>query len=77
MPSPQSLWPKPLVDVTILAEATKISPHLAAMKAALSHMLAIATDRIAIKATTTEQMGAIGRKEGMAALATATVRLPL
>jgi 2-C-methyl-D-erythritol 4-phosphate cytidylyltransferase / 2-C-methyl-D-erythritol 2,4-cyclodiphosphate synthase len=65
------------VDVTILAEAPKISPHLAAMKAALSHMLAIATDRIAIKATTTEQMGAIGRKEGMAALATATVRLPL
>ena len=64
------------VDVTILAEAPKISPHLDAMKASLSHMLGIATDRIAIKATTTEQMGAIGRKEGMAATAIATVRLP-
>ena len=65
------------VDVTILAEAPKISPHLVAMKSSLSQILGIATDRIAIKATTTEQMGAIGRKEGMAALATATVRLPL
>ena len=64
------------VDVTILAEAPKINPHIAAMKAALSHMLGISTDRIAIKATTTETMGAIGRKEGMAATAIATVRLP-
>ena len=64
------------VDVTILAEAPKISPHLVAMKSSLSQILGIATDRIAIKATTTEQMGAIGRKEGMAATAIATVRLP-
>jgi 2-C-methyl-D-erythritol 4-phosphate cytidylyltransferase/2-C-methyl-D-erythritol 2,4-cyclodiphosphate synthase len=46
------------------------------MKASLSSILGIATDRIAIKATTTEKMGAIGRKEGMAATAIATVRLP-
>jgi len=64
------------VDITILAETPKVSPHLAAMKAALSEMLGITLDRIAIKATTTEKMGAIGRKEGMAAMATATVRLP-
>jgi len=64
------------VDITILAEAPKVSPHLVAMKAALSEMLGITLDRIAIKATTTEKMGAIGRKEGMAAMATATVRLP-
>ena len=64
------------VDVTILAEAPKINPHLAVMKTALSRMLGIPIDRIAIKATTTEQMGAIGRKEGMAATAIATVRLP-
>ena len=65
------------VDITIMAEAPKISPHLAAMKFELSQMLGIATDRIAIKATTTETMGAIGRREGMAALASVTVRLPL
>jgi len=64
------------VDLTILAEAPKISPYLAAMKLALANMLHITQDRIAIKATTTEQMGSIGRKEGMAAMATALVRLP-
>jgi 2-C-methyl-D-erythritol 4-phosphate cytidylyltransferase/2-C-methyl-D-erythritol 2,4-cyclodiphosphate synthase len=47
------------------------------MKAVLAPLLQIAPDRIAIKATTTEEMGAIGRKEGIAAFAVATVRLPL
>jgi 2-C-methyl-D-erythritol 4-phosphate cytidylyltransferase / 2-C-methyl-D-erythritol 2,4-cyclodiphosphate synthase len=65
------------VDITILAEVPKISPHIAAMKAVLAPLLQISVDRIAIKATTTEKMGSIGRKEGMAAYATATVRLPL
>jgi 2-C-methyl-D-erythritol 4-phosphate cytidylyltransferase / 2-C-methyl-D-erythritol 2,4-cyclodiphosphate synthase len=64
------------VDITILAEAPRVMPHIAAMKAFLSPMLHIATDRIAIKATTTEKLGAIGRSEGLAAFATATVRLP-
>ncbi len=64
------------VDITILAEAPRISPHIAAMKAALCPLLHITPDRIAIKATTTETLGAIGRKEGMAAIAIATVRLP-
>jgi 2-C-methyl-D-erythritol 4-phosphate cytidylyltransferase / 2-C-methyl-D-erythritol 2,4-cyclodiphosphate synthase len=65
------------VDITILAEAPRIGPHIAAMKAVLSPALQIAPDRIAIKATTTEEMGAIGRREGIAAYAVATVRLPL
>jgi 2-C-methyl-D-erythritol 4-phosphate cytidylyltransferase/2-C-methyl-D-erythritol 2,4-cyclodiphosphate synthase len=65
------------VDITILAEAPRIGPHVAAMKSVLSPLLQVAADRIAIKATTTEEMGAIGRKEGIAAFATATVRLPL
>jgi 2-C-methyl-D-erythritol 4-phosphate cytidylyltransferase/2-C-methyl-D-erythritol 2,4-cyclodiphosphate synthase len=65
------------VDLTILAEAPRIGPHLVAMKESLRDMLGIAVDRIAIKATTTEKMGAIGRKEGMSASAIATVRLPL
>ena len=64
------------VDITILAEAPKISPHLAAMKAALSAMLGIDVTRIAVKATTTEKMGAIGRSEGMAAMANVIVKLP-
>jgi 2-C-methyl-D-erythritol 4-phosphate cytidylyltransferase / 2-C-methyl-D-erythritol 2,4-cyclodiphosphate synthase len=64
------------VDITILAEAPKISPHIAAMKAVLCPLLHLSADRIAIKATTTEKLGAIGRKEGMAAFAIATVRLP-
>lgn len=63
-------------DITILAEAPKISPHVAAMKAFLVPLLQIAEDRIAIKATTMEKLGAIGRKEGMMAYATVTVRLP-
>ena len=65
------------VDVTILAEEPRIGPHIMTMKATLAPVLEIPVTRIAIKATTTETMGAIGRKEGMAAFATATVRLPL
>ena len=64
------------IDITILAEAPKISPYVPAMRALLSDMLSLSHDRIAIKATTTEKMGAIGRKEGMAAMATVTARLP-
>jgi 2-C-methyl-D-erythritol 4-phosphate cytidylyltransferase / 2-C-methyl-D-erythritol 2,4-cyclodiphosphate synthase len=65
------------VDITILAEAPKISPFLEKMKAVLSPVIDVSIDRIAIKATTTEKMGAIGRKEGMAALAVVTIRLPI
>jgi 2-C-methyl-D-erythritol 4-phosphate cytidylyltransferase / 2-C-methyl-D-erythritol 2,4-cyclodiphosphate synthase len=64
------------VDITILSEAPRVGPHIAAMKALLSPLLHIAVGRIAIKATTTEKLGAIGRREGLAAFATATVRLP-
>lgn len=63
-------------DLTILAEAPKLAPHIAKMKQSLSPLLSLSPDRIAIKATTTEKMGAIGRKEGMSAHATVTVRLP-
>jgi 2-C-methyl-D-erythritol 4-phosphate cytidylyltransferase / 2-C-methyl-D-erythritol 2,4-cyclodiphosphate synthase len=64
------------VDITILAEAPRVGPHIVAMKTLLSPLLHISADRIAIKATTTEKLGAIGRREGLAAFATATVRLP-
>ena len=57
------------VDVTIVAEAPKIGPHLQSMKAVLGETLEIAPSRIGIKATTNEEIGSIGRGEGIAAFA--------
>ena len=64
------------VDVTILAEAPKIGPHRQAMQQVIGQVLGLAPDRIGIKATTTEGLGFTGRREGIAAMATATVVLP-
>jgi 2-C-methyl-D-erythritol 4-phosphate cytidylyltransferase/2-C-methyl-D-erythritol 2,4-cyclodiphosphate synthase len=64
-------------DITILTEAPRIGPHIAAMKQVLSKLLEIGEDRIAIKATTTEKLGYIGRGEGLEAHASVLVRLPL
>lgn len=64
------------VDLTILCEAPRIGPHREAMRKAIAGMLGIAPDRIGIKATTTERLGFTGRREGIAAMATATVILP-
>lgn len=61
------------VDATLIAEEPKIAPHLAAMKIALAEVLDLPPDRIGIKATTNETMGFIGRAEGIAAMAVATV----
>ncbi|MCC7250892.1 bifunctional 2-C-methyl-D-erythritol 4-phosphate cytidylyltransferase/2-C-methyl-D-erythritol 2,4-cyclodiphosphate synthase [Hyphomicrobium sp.] len=64
------------VDLTILCEAPRIGPHRDAMREAVAAMLGIDATRVGIKATTTERLGFTGRKEGLAALATATVLLP-
>lgn len=56
-------------DCTICAEAPKINPHIPAMQACLAEVIGTDTDNISIKATTTEQLGFIGKKEGMAAYA--------
>ena len=64
------------VDVTLICESPKIGPHREAMVAAISGMLDISDDRISIKATTNEKMGFIGRGEGIAAIATASVVYP-
>ncbi|MDQ3118807.1 MAG: 2-C-methyl-D-erythritol 2,4-cyclodiphosphate synthase [Verrucomicrobiota bacterium] len=61
------------VDATLIAEAPKIGPHLPAMRAAISSALQLPVDRISIKATTNEGLGTIGRGEGMAAMAVASV----
>lgn len=63
-------------DVTLICEAPKIGPHRTAMTAELSEMLGITADRISIKATTNERLGFIGREEGIAAIATASVVYP-
>ncbi len=62
-------WSIVNIDCTILAEVPKLNPHIAAMKERISSVLSISTDRIGIKATTTERLGAIGRSEGVAASA--------
>lgn len=64
------------VDVTIICEAPKISPHTDAMKARIAEILDIAVGRVSVKGTTTEGMGFTGRGEGIAAQALANVRLP-
>jgi 2-C-methyl-D-erythritol 4-phosphate cytidylyltransferase/2-C-methyl-D-erythritol 2,4-cyclodiphosphate synthase len=60
-------------DVSIIAEAPKIGPHRQAMREALSDMLGIDLQRCSVKATTNETIGFVGRREGIAAIATATV----
>jgi 2-C-methyl-D-erythritol 4-phosphate cytidylyltransferase/2-C-methyl-D-erythritol 2,4-cyclodiphosphate synthase len=64
------------VDLTILCEAPRIGPHRDAMRAAIAGILGIEVERIGVKATTTERLGFTGRREGIAAIATATVILP-
>lgn len=65
------------VDITFICEYPKIGPHRDAMRARLAALLGIALSRISVKATTTEQLGFLGRREGIAAQAVATVRLPI
>lgn len=65
------------VDVTVLAEAPRIGPHRPAMQALIGEVLGLDSGRVGIKATTTEGMGFTGRREGIAAMATATVLLPV
>ncbi len=64
------------VDVSLIAEAPKIGPHLAKMKAVLGEALGITPDRVGLKATTNEKLGFAGRGEGIAAMAVACVSLP-
>src|SRR5262249_16020264 len=65
------------VDVTLICERPKVAPHREAMRARTAEVLGVDTERVSIKATTTEQMGFTGRQEGLAAQAVATVERPL
>ena len=64
------------LDVTIVCEAPRVSPHRDAMRARIAEIAGIPTARVAVKATTSEKLGFTGRGEGIVAMATATVRLP-
>ncbi|MGB7287415.1 MAG: 2-C-methyl-D-erythritol 2,4-cyclodiphosphate synthase, partial [Salaquimonas sp.] len=61
------------LDVTIICEEPKIGPHKNAMRAKIGEICNISTERVSVKATTNETIGSIGRGEGIAAIATATV----
>lgn len=63
-------------DVTLISEAPRVGPHREAMVAAMAAMLGINSSRVSVKATTNERLGFIGRSEGIAAIATASVVYP-
>lgn len=64
------------LDITIVCEAPRVGPHVEAMKAAIGGVCGISASRIAIKATTSEQLGFTGRREGIVAMASASIELP-
>ena len=64
------------VDATVIAQAPKLAPHIHAMKLHISEALGIHPSRVGVKATTNESLGFLGREEGIAAMAVASVDLP-
>ncbi|MGB6222164.1 2-C-methyl-D-erythritol 2,4-cyclodiphosphate synthase [Haloferula sp.] len=62
------------IDSTLVAEAPKVLPHREAMQQKIGAALGLAPERIGIKATTNELLGAIGRQEGIAAMAVALIK---
>ena len=64
------------LDLTLVCEAPRIGPHRDAMRARIAAIAGIPLERVSVKATTSEKLGFTGRGEGIAAFATASVRLP-
>ena len=64
------------VDATVIAQAPKIAPHLKEMKIQIASALGISIHQVGLKATTNEHLGFLGREEGIAATAVASVELP-
>ena len=65
------------VDCTIIAEEPKVGPHRAAMRSRVAEIVGLSAAQVSIKATTTEQLGFTGRREGIAAQAVATIRMEI
>ncbi len=61
------------IDITIVAQAPKIAPYIEQMRANVAADLGLTVDRVSVKATTTEGLGYTGRKEGIAAIASALI----
>lgn len=66
-------WELGNIDATVIAEAPKVNPHVAAMRLEIRQATRLPIDAISIKATTNEGMGFVGREEGIAAMAVATI----
>ncbi len=64
------------LEVTMVCETPKIGPLREAMRARIAEITALPASRVAVKATTSERLGFTGRQEGIAAMASATIRLP-
>ncbi len=64
------------VDATLIAQEPKIFPHIEKMKANISNALGLTPRQVGIKATTNEHLGFLGREEGIAAMAVASIDLP-
>jgi 2-C-methyl-D-erythritol 2,4-cyclodiphosphate synthase len=64
------------IDATVIAEEPKLAPHITAMKTNVAEALGLNINRVGIKATTNEHLGFVGRGEGIAAMAVASVVLP-
>ncbi len=61
------------VDATVCLEQPKVNPHIEAMQAVLAELMQVSTEEVSIKATTSEKMGFVGRKEGIMAMAVALI----
>lgn len=65
-----------LLDLTIICETPKVGPHREAIRRRIAGICAVGEAKVSVKATTSERLGFTGRREGLAAMATATIRLP-
>ena len=63
------------IDATVVAEEPKIAPHIAQMRKIIADAIGVPDSSVSVKATTNERLGAIGRSEGIAAMAVATVKV--
>jgi 2-C-methyl-D-erythritol 2,4-cyclodiphosphate synthase len=61
------------IDATVCLEQPKVNPHIEAMQAVLAELMQVSTEEVSIKATTSEKMGFVGRKEGIMAMAVALI----